>query len=158
MILYHGGALEISTPEIRISKYTKDFGSGFYCTDIKTQAQRWSLKFDTPTVNFYEYTMCADTKILKFETMTEEWLDFIVSCRNGSAHDYDIVEGPMADDQVYSYIADYLSGTISREAFWVLAKFKYPTHQIAFCTPLALSCLKFAGSERVSEIARNKRS
>ena len=28
--------------------------------------------------------------------MTEEWLDFIVACRQGKSHKYDIVEGPMA--------------------------------------------------------------
>lgn len=36
--------------------------------------------------------------------MTEEWLEFIVSCRNGESHQYDIVEGPMADGQIYNVI------------------------------------------------------
>ena len=40
-------------------------------------------------------------KILTFEEMTEEWLDFIVDCRMGKSHDYDIVEGPMADDTIF---------------------------------------------------------
>ena len=58
--------------------------------------------------------------------MTEEWLDFVVACRNGTSHEYDIVEGPMADDTIYNYIQEFLDGKISREAFWALAKFKYP--------------------------------
>jgi len=49
----------------------------------------------------------------------------------------------MADDQIYNYIADFIRGVITREQFWVLAKFKYPTHQIAFCTKAALDCLTF---------------
>lgn len=63
--------------------------------------------------------------------MTEEWLDFIVACRSGQPHDYDIVIGAMADDQIYNYVSDYIDGTITREQFWVLAKFKYPTHEFS---------------------------
>ena len=46
----------------------------------------------------------------------------------------------------YYYIEDYINGQISREAFWVLVKFKYPTHQIVFCTEKSLSSLMFERS------------
>ena len=62
-----------------------------------------------------------------------------------------IVEGPMADDTIYNYIQNYLDGKISRAAFWELAKFKYPTHQISFHTISALDTLTFVGSEAVYE-------
>ena len=81
--------------------------------------------------------------------MTEEWLDFIIACRNGQSHSYDIVEGPMADDTIYNYLQNYLDGKISRVAFWELVKFKYPTHQISFHTIQALDTLKFVGREVV---------
>ena len=55
----------------------------------------------------------------------------------------------MADDQVYNYISDYMSGVISREAFWELAKFRYPTHQIVFCSDEALKCIEFIGIEKI---------
>lgn len=51
--------------------------------------------------------------------------------------------GPMADDEVWDYVEDFLAGRISREAFWTLAKFKHPTHQILFCTDRALKTLNF---------------
>ena len=54
-----------------------------------------------------------------------------------------IVEGPMADDEVWDYVEDFLLGRISREAFWALARFKRPTHQILFCTDRALSTLSY---------------
>ena len=79
--------------------------------------------------------------------MTEEWLEFVVACRRGQNHSYDIVEGPMADDQIWDYVEDYIAGNISKEAFWLLVKFKYPTHQIVFCTEEALKTLQFEGSE-----------
>lgn len=81
--------------------------------------------------------------------MTEEWLDFIVNCRRGNSHDYDIVEGPMADDTIYNYIQNYLDGKISRAAFWELAKFKHPTHQISFHTMAALDTIKFIKGDAV---------
>jgi hypothetical protein len=79
--------------------------------------------------------------------MTEEWLDFVVACRNGTSHEYDIVEGPMADDQIWNYVEDYVKGLISRTAFWEIVKFNHPTHQIVFCTEDALSTLEFKGSQ-----------
>ena len=83
--------------------------------------------------------------------MTEEWLDFIADCRLGKDHDYDIVIGPMANDQIYNYVADFLSGIITREQFWVMSRFKYPTHQIAFCSERALNCLSFEYYEEETE-------
>jgi hypothetical protein len=81
--------------------------------------------------------------------MTEEWLDFITDCRSGKPHNYDIVIGAMANDQIWNYIADYIAGILTREQFWVLAKFKHPTHQIAFCNIAALETIKFVKSYEV---------
>lgn len=39
--------------------------------------------------------------------------------------------------------------TVIREQFWMMAKFKYPTHQINFCTQSALKCLEFVASESI---------
>lgn len=149
MTVYHGSYTSIKNPEIRKGKNTKDFGTGFYCTLIKEQAERWARRYDTPVLN--TYTVCIDTRlnILEFKMMTEEWLDFIISCRYGNPHNYDLVIGAMADDQIYNYIADYIDGILTREQFWIMAKFKYPTHQINFCTESALKCLNFVSSMEV---------
>lgn len=88
---------------------------------------------------------------MEFEKMTESWLDFIVGCRAGIAHGYDIVEGPMADDTIYNYIQGYIDGKYSRTAFWELAKLKYPTHQISFHTVRALTTLKFIEGVLINE-------
>lgn len=146
-IIYHGSFCKIEKPEIKEGKYTKDFGDGFYCTILKEQAIRWAKKYDTPVVNMYEYEQNSSLRIKEFSLMTEEWLDFIIDSRAGKKHDYDIVIGAMADDQVYNYINDLIEGSITREAFWELAKFRHPTHQIAFCTNKSLDSLKFIGIE-----------
>lgn len=149
MEVYHGGYNSIENPEIRIGKYAKDFGAGFYCTELKEQAVRWARRYDTPMINIYDFKQNDKLNILHFDEMTEEWLEFIVDCRSGKKHDYDIVIGAMANDQVYNYISDYISGVLTKEQFWVLAKFKHPTHQINFCTENALQCLTFIKSEEV---------
>ncbi len=143
MELYHGSYTNVKKPHMLKGQYTKDFGIGFYCTIMRQQAERWAGKFDTPFVNVYDYTLKDGLQVLEFKEMTDEWLDFVVACRNGQMHNYDIVIGAMADDQIYNYVADFIRGTITREQFWALAKFKYPTHQIAFCTEAALECLTF---------------
>lgn len=61
--------------------------------------------------------------------------------RLGKEHNFDIVEGPMADDQIWDYVEDYMANNISKSTFWELVKFKYPTHQIVFCTEDALKTL-----------------
>lgn len=152
VVIYHGSTDIVSSPEIRITKYTKDFSWGFYCTKSYEQAYRWASRRNRKGyVNKYELCPDQDLKLLSFESMSDEWLDFIASCRAGKTHDYDIVEGPMADDTVWNYVNDYLSGEITRNAFWELARFKHPTHQISFHSARALACLKYTGSDDVYE-------
>jgi hypothetical protein len=113
IIVYHGSLQEVQFPEIKIGKYNKDFYFGFYVTLFEDQAKRWATRLNGKgIVSAYQYTPNHDLKILKFPTMTEEWLDF-------------------TDD------------AISREAFWALAKFKKPTHQMSFHTARALTTLSF---------------
>ena len=148
-IVYHGSYCEVKKPKIIEGKYSKDFGKGFYCTILSEQAEKWAKKYETPVINMYEYDEDEELNIKEFTVMTEEWLDFIINCRSGKTHEYDIVIGAMADDQVYNYINDLINGNITREAFWELAKFRHPTHQIAFCTEKSLKCIKFVGTKEI---------
>ena len=148
MILYHGSDCIVEFPEIRKTKYTKDFSWGFYCTKNFEQAKRLSVKKSLKVyVNIYNFEPNENLKIKVFSQIDDEWLDFIAKCRSGYVHNYDIVEGPMADDTIWNYVNDYIEGDITKEAFFELAKFKYPTHQISFHSLQALDCLKFMGVE-----------
>lgn len=142
-ILYHGSTQRIENPQILHTKFYKDFGAGFYCTLIKEQAVRWATRYGRGALNEYEVINYKDLRVLQFKEMTEEWLNFIAACRTGQEHDYDIVEGPMANDTIFNYVQDFVSGRIIRSAFWELARFKHPTHQICFATSRALSRLRF---------------
>ena len=79
MILYHGSKEIVEYPEIRRVRFNKDFYFGFYCTNIEKQAERWATRYgEEGYINKYEYTENTELKILKFEKMTEEWLDFTI--------------------------------------------------------------------------------
>ena len=149
-IVYHGSNVEVAVPRILQNGFYKDFGYGFYCTNYEKQAKRWAMtKKGESVINRYEYELCMDLKILSFDNMTDEWLDFVAKCRMGIEHNYDIVEGPMADDQIWNFVEGFIDGRIPRKAFWELVKFNYPAHQIVFCTEEALKTLTFKGSDRL---------
>ena len=145
--LYHGSRVEVAYPEIRTHKFHKDFFWGFYCTAYESQAARWATKFGSAgVVNVYSFDDSVPLTIHRFPEISDQWLDFITACRGGTPHSYDVVEGPMADDTIFNYVQSFIDGEISRAAFWELAKFKYPTHQISFHTARALAALKFERS------------
>ena len=90
MELYHASKEIVQYPEIRKAKYTKDFSWGFYCTNNIKQAIRWANRGKgEPVINYYEYEVNKNLKILKFSEISDEWLDFIALCRSGKTHSYD---------------------------------------------------------------------
>lgn len=142
--VYHGSNIIVDKLKILTNGFFKDFGYGFYCTNLEKQAKRWAMtRKNNHVVNIYRVNNLDNLNLLTFEYMTEDWLNFIVNCRKGVEHNYDIVEGPMADDTIWNFIEDYIGGDISKEAFWELVKFRYPTHQIVFCNENALERITF---------------
>ena len=89
MILYHGSYLEVSKPDLSYSRNNLDFGRGFYTTTIYDQAKKWCDKFKRNNkkgiVSYYTLDTDAynSLKIKVFNSYDEEWIDFILACRNG---------------------------------------------------------------------------
>jgi hypothetical protein len=155
MIVYHGSHIKIENIDLKKCRPHRDFGRGFYVTKFRKHAENMArivgLKFKKEgVVTEFEYSENAFTqsicKIKHFESYDEEWLDFVVLNRNENspepAHDFDIVEGPVADDKVQNRIGHYLAGKISKKVFLEELKWHEETHQICFCTEGALQTLK----------------
>ena len=165
MKLYHGSYLKIDEIDLKKAKPYKDFGRAFYLTKFYEQAKVWAdrLGREHKTVGvvsefeFDEYAYEDESlNVLIFEKYDEQWLDFVVLNRSNSkkTHDYDIVEGPVADDKVQTRIHDYLNGEISKTDFLEELKWHEETHQISFCTIASLVFLKnTVGGKQISKFS-----
>lgn len=157
MILYHGSYLEISKPDLKHSRTNVDFGRGFYTTPIYDQAVRWCGKFkrrgEDGIVSRYRFdeATCNNLKVLKFDSYSEGWLDFILMCRSGNdSSDYDIVIGGVANDKVFNTVELYFDHLIDKNEAINRLRYEKPNLQICFRTKLVLEkYLYFEGSEQV---------
>lgn len=156
MMLYHGSYLEISKPELKYSRENVDFGRGFYTTPIYEQAVKWCGKFKrrgkNGIVSRYQFDMenKEKWKVLEFETYSEEWLDFIMNCRNGKdTTDYDVVIGGVANDKVFNTIELFFDGLIDKKEAINRLRYEKPNLQICFRSEKVIEALKFEGSELV---------
>ena len=156
MILYHGSYLEIDKPDLMHSRDNVDFGKGFYTTPIYEQAVKWSGKFkrrgQNGIVSKYEFDMenTKDWKILKFDTYSEEWLDFILNCRRGKdVSDYDIIMGGVANDKVFNTVELYFEGLIDKKEALNRLRYEKTNLQVCFRTVEVINALHFEGSEKV---------
>lgn len=156
MRVYHGSYTRITEIDLSKCEIGKDFGQGFYVTKFKEQAQLWAERkgLENATQGYvteFEFNENAflhfNLKTLRFGEYDENWLDFVTMNRNVAlqqpTHDYDIVEGPVADDRIATRIKKYLRGSISRQDFLEDLKFIKPTHQICFCTGRSLQMLDY---------------
>lgn len=152
--IFHGSNIEVRNPKILTTGFNKDFGYGFYCTEMRNQSEKWALRKSRvkgfSTVSEFEYKEDKSLNIIKFKEPNEQWIKFIALCRAGlPSFDYDIIEGPMADDTVYNYVTDFIEGRLALKTFLDICRFNKPTHQITFHTDRSLHCLKFIGSYEV---------
>ena len=89
-------------------------------------------------------------KVLKFDSYSEEWLDFILNCRSGEdMTDYDLVLGGVANDKVFNTVELFFDGLIDKVEAINRLRYEKPNLQICFRTEKALSLLHFEGSERL---------
>lgn len=160
MIIYHGGTDIVSNPRIIRQFMGRDFGPGFYTTSIYEQAAKWAVRQarirrkDTAILNTYEFdeTAFQTLKVKKFDDYVMEWLDFVVLCRRNAdySHEYDVVIGKIANDDVGETIQAVIDGLTSKEFALSKLAFMYANDQICFSTDNALSCIRFISSERVN--------
>jgi len=166
MQVFHGSYTEIESVDLSKCQANKDFGRGFYVTKFRKQAEEWAeiIGKVNGTVGvvteftFYEVAFTEKSlKVLRFSEYDDDWFDFIILNRDletpEQKHDYDIIEGPVADDKVQRRINRYLEGEITREEFFEqLTKYPEPSHQICFCTLNSLRMLKKTNNKQIIKI------
>lgn len=162
MKLYHGGLIEVKTPRIMAADHIGDFGKGFYTTTDLEQARRFVVtKCDRSretqgVVSYFEvgddFLKSTDFQIRIFRKADEKWARFVEANRRdvNYSHEYDIVYGPVADDQVYASFALYENDLIDFSELLNRLKVRKLTDQVLFHTERSLFLLKYVGSEVVS--------
>ena len=156
MKVYHGSWIEVSVPDLKHSRTVVDFGKGFYVTPIREQAVKWCGRFKRRgkqgIFTSYIFDDCAiqNLNVLKFDSYSEEWLDFILNCRREKdSSDYDIVMGGVANDKVFNTVELYFDHLIDKKEAINRLKYEKPNMQICFRTISALETLRYEGSVEV---------
>lgn len=154
MILYHGSNVDVRKPKIIESKRLLDFGIGFYLTSDYEQAKKWAVRTTNrreegvPTISTFNIDESELVKLecLIFDAANTEWLRYISKNRTDkSAEDgYDIVIGPVANDQAIRTVNNYLKGYFTEDIAIQLLLPQKLKDQYAFKTEKALSILKFS--------------
>lgn len=157
MILYHGSNMTVDRPKLIAQKRFLDFGSGFYTTTNKDQAISFAEKVyrrkkeGSKQVSVYEVNeneLFNSCTVLRFDSADEKWLDFVSQNRSGNYNgkSYDVIYGPVANDDIFTTFTLYLSGVLTKEQTIEALKVKKLYNQMVFASDKAMKYLKFKGT------------
>ena len=168
MLLYHGSNTDIKEINLSMCRLYKDFGRGFYLTVMKKQAEKMAMRVAKiyggfPILNVYEindsFLENKELNIKDFGTTTsEEWARFVKNNRSKKFYNfsdmecnfdnkYDIVIGPIANDNMALLFRQYENGMISFENMVEGMVYKETTNQYSFHTEKAVHLLKKVKTE-----------
>lgn len=163
MRLYHGSNIVIDSINLAMCRPYKDFGQGFYLTDIEEQAEKMATRVSKiyggfPVVNIYEidddFRELSDLRIKDFGAhTTEEWAKFIMNNRNRTFADeksllcnrdnkYDIVIGPVADDNMALLFRQYENEIIDFSTLLKGMIYRKTSSQYSFHTEKSIKLLR----------------
>ena len=144
MKLYHGSNTKIEKIDLSKCKPYKDFGQGFYLTEIKEQAEQMAKRTATiyggePTISEFEFNESGLTElsVKQFDEPNEEWALFVLANRS-----FDIVIGPVADDDIAQLFRNFNDGYINLAMLVEGLKYKKISSQYFFHTETAIKYLK----------------
>ena len=141
--LFHGSYMPIQAPLVKVGRKKVDFGQGFYLTKLRQQDVSWARTIAErkgrnakPTISIFMFDFEAiksgEYRIKVFESYNIDWLEYVVDCRRGGEKQlqYDIVEGGVANDNVFDTVEDYENGIITAEQALGQLRYKEVNHQI----------------------------
>ncbi len=150
MTVYHTSSVRIELPNTLHSRKLLDLGKGFYLTTIREQAEKYAERFlrRNEMVWLSIYNLSEDWsswKVKRFDTYDEEWLDFVMGCRQGEElGDYDMVIGGIANDKVFETLDLYFGNLIDKEQALLRLSYEKPNIQYCIRTDAMIQeCLTF---------------
>jgi hypothetical protein len=163
VILYHGSNIAVSKIELAKCRPYKDFGTGFYLTVYEEQAKRMATRVTRlyggeKIVSIFEFDEKAaiELNVCEFEKPSSEWAHFIMNNRNRFYRNitslecnldkkYDIVIGPVADDDMALLFRQYMDEFITLETLARELDYRELTNQYSFHTEQAVATLEYKG-------------
>jgi hypothetical protein len=150
LILYHGSNISFDLVDLSMSKDKRDFGRGFYTTTFRDQAEDWAKALfdrhrgDGIFIYEAELQLSSELSVKTYEGLTEEWLLMVQKNRTlGSIqHEFDVVQGPVANDKTARTIALYIAGIINANEAIERLQYSKINNQVSLHTSTALSHLK----------------
>lgn len=156
MRVYHSSVLKVEKPLISYSRDFLDFGKGFYVTTILSQAEKYAERFKfrekDALLNIFEFDYDVHQwNVIKFEAYNEDWLDFVMDCRNGKdPQNADLVIGGIADDKVFRTIDLYFSNEINKSEALKRLVYEKPDMQICIKSQRLIDeCLTFVDAMKL---------
>ncbi len=140
MRYFHTSNMIVSEPDVCHSRKHLDFGIGFYLTPLEQQARDYGQRFirrgEPAIMNVFELSEeMIGVKRKIFPAYDGEWLDYVVACRKGLPHQqYDVIEGGIADDNVFDTVDLYLQGIYTREQALGQLRWKKPNNQLCIAS------------------------
>jgi hypothetical protein len=156
MILFHGSNCDFNSIDLSMSKDKRDFGKGFYTTELFEQAKDWAVslfdRYKGHGVFVYEIEFEPINSLLykKYDGLSEDWLLMVQKNRTlgGIQHTYDVIQGPVANDKTTRTIALFTAGIIDVDETLKRLQYSKINDQISFHSSLALSHLKITGKHQ----------
>lgn len=157
MKLYHGSNVAIDEIDLSKGLKDKDFGKGFYLTDLLSQAEEMAKRRTrivgegVPTVTTFafddEWLVSGELNVKIFpDKPCVEWAKFIDANRyaseTGFSHSFDIVVGPVADDGVAFQLERFHEQLIDDETLARELTYRELSRQYFFGTEKAIQKLK----------------
>lgn len=153
MFLYHGSNVVVEKPRLISPKRLLDFGAGFYLTSDLEQARKWASRTTLlreegqAVVSVYDISEeeLQRLAVLVFNAPNREWLRYVAANRMGRQTDaqYDVIIGPVANDQVIRTVNNYLNGYFTEDIAIQLLLPQKLKDQYAFKTDKAIQILHF---------------
>ncbi len=171
MIIFHGSESIITKPVYGAGNPNNDYGRGFYCTKDKELSKEWACKRDVDGFsNCYE----LDTSGLKICNLNDDynilnWLALLTKYRGYwqrksiaeeaknylqenyliDISEFDVIVGYRADDSYFSFVQDFIMGTISLQKLSMAMRLGNLNDQVVLKSQKAFEQLSFAGYEKV---------
>ena len=153
LVVYHGTCSEFEKVDLSKSHNRRDFGKGFYTTILQSQSKEWAyrLSLREKKNDYYVYEFVFEEvpalNVKRFDRLNEEWLEFIKINRSkgGLQHDYDVVIGPVADDNTMETVQLYMANILTATEAVERLRYNNVNNQVSFHTEKALQYLKLVG-------------